>query len=42
MWLDLTFGPSFKVKLMVHFSKFLSGGYNLHWFSDALGLVCRL
>ena len=53
-WLDLTLGPSFKVKcgqpnlkvlitglllvleVLVHC---LYGGYNLHRFSDALGLV---
>ena len=26
-------------EVMVDWRVFLSGGYNLHWFSDALGLV---
>ena len=54
-WLDLTLGPSFKVKrgqpnlkvLVTHLLLVLEvlvyclyGGYNLHRFSDALGLVC--
>ena len=40
MWSDLTLYPSFQggntCLALVHC---LYGGYNLHWFSDALGLV---
>ena len=40
MWSNLALCPSFRVgntcSALVHC---LYGGYNLHWFSDALGLV---
>ena len=40
MWSDLTLDSSFKVKQwMIGFGKLCSGGYNLHWFFGALGLV---
>ena len=39
MWSDFTLGSSFKVKRwLIGFGGFLSDGYNLHRFSDALGL----
>ena len=40
VWSDLTLGPSFKVKRwFTGLVSCLSGGYNLHRFSDALGVV---
>ena len=40
IWSDFTLGFSFKVKRCYNgFGEFSSGGYNLHRFSDALGLV---
>ena len=49
VWLDLTLGPSFIAKLKSAYTRLLLvlevlvhclyGGYNLHRFSDALGLV---
>ena len=41
MWSDLAFGPSFTVNNgSLALVSCLSGGYNLHWLSNVLGLVC--
>ena len=43
MWTDLASGLSFEVKRwFTGFVHCLSGGYNLHWFSDVLGLVNQM